>query len=598
MKKIAMWFCRLPLSLPQKFIGIFVLLCMIPMIIVMENSNQNYRKSLENSAANYVRQMTVEMTKKIDDSVLEMRAITLTPYLENSVAYVMQRADYLETQKAISAQFRLMANGCTTNKIYLFDSTGRVYGNMPYKSMRSDIQEQYESFKEVAYGANGRVVIRAMLGVEDNSGQFHNYITLVRSIKELDYYRQLGVIVVDVELDILDEPIQTLNENIGAVTRIVDEDGRIIYDSDNEKVGQLSEMKLPAMGEGGEIISWEALSDGEESLCFASGCQETDWKIIVSVPKRVVFQEAQNTIRIIRTIAYPVMGLAFFLFILLSLTITRPLKKLVLLLEEVQKENFDVQFHVRYNDEIAKVGRSFNFMVKRIRQLFTEVYATKLLYKQTELNALQSQINPHFIYNTLETISMYAVIHHVPVIYDFTQTFGQILRYSIRDINLPVALEQELNHVKNYVSLLECRFPGKYQLNIEVEEELKKVKVLKLMLQPLVENAISHGLENLKDGGTVTITAVKGQGQIIITVRDNGIGMSPEQLLQLQELLLHPDEIKEEVHIGLINVSRRLTLYYGESAHLSLQSEENKGTQVTILFRDEGREYYDKDCNS
>lgn len=584
MKKIADWLGHLPLSIPQKFIGAF-LICVIPIVMIIENSNQNYRRSLENSAKDYVKQITEGLVQEIDDIMLEMRAITLTPYLENSVAKVLRGTDSLETREAVNAQFRLMTSGRTTNNIYIFDSAGQVYGNKSYQFMRRDIEGQYEYYKELAYDANGRVVTKAMLGVEDNSGQTHDYITMVRSIKELDYYQQLGVIVVDMDMEIFDESVQAMNENWGALTRIVDEYGRIIYDSSNKRIGHHLVMELPDMEDNGRIVSWEASAEGEESICFASGFRENDWKIVVNIPKRVVFQEAEDTIRIIRTITFPAMGMAIILFILLSLTITRPLKKLILLLDEVQKGNFSVQFHVKYNDEIAKVGRSFNFMVKRIQQLFTEVYAAKLLYKQTELNALQSQINPHFIYNTLETISMYAVIHHVPVIYDFTQTFSQILRYSIRDINLPVPLGQEIEHVKNYVTLLDCRFPGKYKLDINVPKELQTVKVLKLMLQPLVENAISHGLENLEEGGVVTITAVKEQEQVIITVRDNGIGMSRERLSQVKDYLLHPNETEEESHIGLFNVSRRLALYYGESAQLSIESRQNEGTQVTILFQ-------------
>ena len=233
----------------------------------------------------------------------------------------------------------------------------------------------------------------------------------------------------------------------------------------------------------------------------------------------------------------------------------------------------------------SKVGKSFNFMVRKIRQLIKEVYATKLLYKQTELNALQSQINPHFIYNTLETISMYSVIYHVPEIYDFTQTFGQILRYSIRDINLPVTLQQELIHVKNYVDLLECRFPGKYKLEINVPEALEKLQMLKLTLQPLVENSIGHGLENLENGGTITISAFESEdNEILISVKDNGVGIPAEKLKEIRDHLLHSESLEEEEHIGLLNISRRLTLYYGEAASLTIHSEENNGTEVLIRF--------------
>ena len=584
MKKIKNWFLKLPLSIPQKFIAVFILLCLIPMLIITEIANQNYRWSLENSSKNYVIQVSEEIVKRIDGSIMEMQAITMTPYLENSAAHILMEDDYLNTLKAVNSQFRLMKSGRSNSNIYIYDSKGQVFGSMPYKSMREDIQEQYEYFKDLAYEANGCVVMREMLGVKDNSGQTHDYITIIRSIKELDRFRQVGVVVVDTDIGLFNDPIQTLDKNTGGTTCIMDGNGRIIYDSNHSKIGTKFSLTSPELPEDGGIISWETVVDGQDSLCFTSGFQESDWKMVVTIPKKVLFQEVESTIGLIRSITLSAMTLAAVFFILLSLNITKPLKKLVLLLGEVQQENFDVQFHVKYNDEVSKVGQSFNFMVQKIRQLIKEVYATKLLYKQTELNALQSQINPHFIYNTLETISMYSVIHHVPEIYDFTQTFGQILRYSIRNINLPVTLGQELDHVKNYINLLDYRFPGKYKLEIDVPEKLEKIQMLKLTLQPLVENAIGHGLENLENGGTIIISAFEVDGTVIISVKDNGKGICAEKLKEIQDHLCHSDELEESEHIGLLNISKRLTLYYGEAASLTLQSQENVGTEVCIRF--------------
>lgn len=378
MKKINNWFLKLPLSIPQKFIGVFVLLCLIPMLVITEIANQNYRCSLENSAENYVIQVSEEIRKRIDEGILEMQAITMTPYLENSAAHALMEDDYLNTLEAVNAQFRLMKSGRNSSNIYIFDSKGQVFGSMPYKSMRSDIQSQYEYFQNLAYEANGRVVMREMLEVSDHSGATHNYITLIRSIKELDRYRQVGVVVVDTDIGLFNDPIQTLDENTGGTTCIVDGCGRIIYDSDSRRIGTNLTLTPPELPGSGEIVSWEAADDGDDSLCFVSGFQQSDWRMVVTIPKTVLFQEADNTIRLIRSITFPAMILAILFFILLSLNITRPLKKLVLLLDEVEQENFDVQFHVKYNDEVSKVGKSFNFMVRKIRQLIKEVYATKL----------------------------------------------------------------------------------------------------------------------------------------------------------------------------------------------------------------------------
>ena len=245
-------------------------------------------------------------------------------------------------------------------------------------------------------------------------------------------------------------------------------------------------------------------------------------------------------------------------------------------------EDGDFTNHVRLEtrDEVGRLANSYNSLIDRINSLIKEVYLERINANELELQMLQSQINPHFLYNTLESISMMATINDDDITADMAASLGSILRYSISDLNLPVSLGDEVNHVKQYFSLQEYRFKNQYRLETDIEPSLLSLQTPKLMLQPIVENAIYHGMSTVRSGGLIRITGErKGRGVYEIRVTDNGAGIPAEKLESLNDYINEKNENFSS--IGLRNVNRRIKLFCGENAGVTVSST-GGNTVVTI----------------
>ncbi|MNN28257.1 Sensor histidine kinase YpdA [compost metagenome] len=250
-------------------------------------------------------------------------------------------------------------------------------------------------------------------------------------------------------------------------------------------------------------------------------------------------------------------------------------------MKHVQRGNLGVSLNPKYNDEIGLLGSQFNRMITRIKDLLEEVSLTEKRKQKADMRALQSQINPHFIYNTLESIRMLAESNEDPRVAELTYLLGLQMRYSIVRSEATVTIAEELEHVRNYFQLLQIRFPGKFELIIDVPDIFHDLPVLKLVFQPIVENAVFHGLEKKVGPGLLTISAWNEEDTAIFSVADNGVGMDQETLLALNHSLRTSDT-GEKFGIGLRNVNERICLHYGHSYGLQVESAPGVGTVVTL----------------
>ena len=251
-------------------------------------------------------------------------------------------------------------------------------------------------------------------------------------------------------------------------------------------------------------------------------------------------------------------------------------------MKKVEAGDFDIQVESKTHDEIGMLIQSFNYMVSRLRQLIMEVYQQKLAQKNAELTALQAQINPHFLYNTLDSINWMLIEKGEWEISDVVVSLGDILKYSLHGEEMLVLFEEELKYIESYLCIQKNRLEDRLTVQIEIDEEAKLCFVPKLILQPIVENAILHGIEKKKEMGRIQIQAIVREGTLEIRVTDDGIGMQPDRLMRFRESIMS-DEISGK-HIGMRNVHRRIQLHFGEAYGLKIDSEWQKGTTVTILL--------------
>jgi two-component system sensor histidine kinase YesM len=270
----------------------------------------------------------------------------------------------------------------------------------------------------------------------------------------------------------------------------------------------------------------------------------------------------------------------------LSHQITLPLNNLMRKMSRVELGDFNQRMEYAGRNEIGRLSRMYNHMLDSITRLIREVYESKLAEKNAQLSALHAQINPHFLYNTLNVMKSISRLRGIEEVAEISESLAGLFQYSMKNLHLPVTLGEEIEHIHNYFNIQQHRFGSRFELRCDITAELLRSRILKLTVQPLVENAVNHGLRRMKAGGRITIWAVQDDGILNVTVADNGEGIPEEKLQQLRTRFgtsLEQKEYKEVPHgIGLQNIHQRIQMFYGETYGLAILSKPGEGTTVML----------------
>jgi two-component system sensor histidine kinase YesM len=266
--------------------------------------------------------------------------------------------------------------------------------------------------------------------------------------------------------------------------------------------------------------------------------------------------------------------------VVISNTLSRPIKRLEFYMKEIEKGNFDIRADIKSTNEIGLLSKRFNIMIGKIRELMNQIVVEQEFKRKSDLKALQAQINPHFLYNTLDSIVWMAEGNKQEEVVTMTVALGKLLRASIGRGDELIPIKAEIEHITSYLTIQKMRYKTKLDFQIDVDEEILHCKTLKLILQPLVENCIYHGIKNKIGTGIIRITGKMIEDHIILKVSDNGIGMEPLQLARI----FSQDYRMDNNGVGVTNVNERLKLYFGGQFGLSFTSIIDRGTEVTICI--------------
>lgn len=312
------------------------------------------------------------------------------------------------------------------------------------------------------------------------------------------------------------------------------------------------------------------------------------------------YNEVNSNINALANFSILIVGIilviSFSLTILFSHIFTKRIHLLIGKMKRVEAGDLDITSVIEGEDEVGLLDRRFNSMASRLKNVINENYIQKLEKREAELSALQLQINPHFLYNTLESISAIAAINNCYDICSISQKLGDMFRYNINSIkNEFVFLKDEINHIKNYIYIQEVRFEGRFEVRYNIPETFMNCRILKFILQPVVENSLSHGLEGKAGKGTITISAEAHENILYLMVKDDGVGMSPERVEQLNTYFNQTDiKANERIRrgIGLKNVDSRIKMVNGNAFGVTIKSQPEAGTLVviTLPFYKEDRE--------
>lgn len=367
---------------------------------------------------------------------------------------------------------------------------------------------------------------------------------------------------------------------------IVDGGGMVISHSDKRLLGSnlsgQSYIRDVLAQDRGQLILDRPNEGGDKTIVNFRTLPLTGWKLIHTVPYDAVFKEINQ----IRRTNFLILGVILAVFIGITVTIsariTGPLKLLSRKMTTLEEKEFAGTLAVKGTSEVAGLIHTFNEMVRRIRELLNKLKAEYEQKEEMRFRLLQSQIKPHFILNTLNNIKWMAYIKQANEVGEMVSSLGAILEASIgRDEDF-IPLRRELEYIRNYVILQKLKYNEKLQLEIDVDERLLDCRVIKFLLQPIVENSIYHGIDQKAGTGTIRIAArATERGELAIAVADDGLGMSGEALQALRDKLEEPPD-RPSASVGLRNIHQRIRLHYGEAYGLSVESEEGSGTLVEL----------------
>jgi len=326
-----------------------------------------------------------------------------------------------------------------------------------------------------------------------------------------------------------------------------------------------------------------ALKDGvyiqKDVIYSVKSSQENPWKVVgVSYTDELVQQKIWKALKTIAISALLCMSIAWFIIQIFSNKVSKPVKQLVQDMKEFEKN----AEHYRYQsikgiDEVQMLSESFAHMVIIIQQLMEKVKEEEITLRKAELKALQTQINPHFLYNTLDSIQWMCEREDREKAVQMVSALAKFFRISISKGHELITIENEIEHAKNYLIIQKFRYSNQFAFHFDIEESVLSYYCNKIILQPLIENAIIHGMDAAIEDGVITIRAEETKEAICLVVEDNGTGMTDEQLRNI----LHCDGNKD-YGIGLKNVNDRIHIYFGEQYGVFLESEMDEGTKVTI----------------
>jgi sensor histidine kinase YesM len=314
-------------------------------------------------------------------------------------------------------------------------------------------------------------------------------------------------------------------------------------------------------------------------------------KVIAFIP----VDELMPKIDQLRSISYLLFGAAFLISAVLigmiSVGMTRRLSELSFRMKRVHKDNFQSFVVVKGKDEVAQLGEMFNLMVKRLGQLISEVYQAEIdrkeqayRTKEVELYALQTQINPHFLFNVLNMIRGKLLVAGERDTAKVVGLLAKSFRMMLKSGGQMTRLAEEIDFVDNYLQIQQYRFGHKFTYSIDIPKDRMEVSIPKLILQPLVENAISHAIELNPNESKIWVTGETVEDRLLLTVGDDGLGIPAERLAEIEIWLAEQDSLSTDSHIGLRNVHARLKYLYGDEYGIRISSVEGEGTTITLMI--------------
>lgn len=464
------------------------------------------------------------------------------------------------------------------SSVYIFDTSGNEYsvGNQDdLKFIPEKIQDAvwYNS----VLGKKGSYILSLNGGGAFSHAPDDNFISMIRLVRDINTTEALGVLIINISENTFKDSFANITNNYMTDVTIFDQNNQSIIKSNGVDIGKANLSELFEKQKQGFLIR-----DVNNTECLLSYLLEDryGWKIVSVMPVK----ELSNETSVPGLIGFAIIMinsvLLFVGTVFTSRMITIPIKKLLKSMKGVEKGEFKEVNIKAGKDELGQLRDGYNIMIREIQNLIKRVITEQKVKRKAELNVLQAQIRPHFLYNTLDSINSLALMGETTSVCDLVEALGNYYRISLSKGKEVITIGQEIVMVKNYLKIQKMRYPDLFEAHFILDEKCNSYKILKLVLQPLVENSLYHGLRNKAGGGAITLKTEHLADCIRITIEDDGIGMSEEFI----EQILGDNTGANDASFGLKGTIERLSIFYGNEDCFQIESNVGIGTRITILI--------------
>lgn len=410
---------------------------------------------------------------------------------------------------------------------------------------------------------------------------YNNGIILTRRIHNRDTLEKMGTLVIILKESFFDEIFNNMHDNREFM--ILSENGKQICGfaekSGNDTVSETYGKYIS--GKNGHYINRKS----KELVCFVS-LKNTTWNVISVIPLKTLYKDVNRVNGYI--MFFGLFGCAVLIVInkFFADSIEKPIAGLVKKMEIFKKENVLDTVVSERNDEIGYLEHNFNDMAQHLKNVIKTMYLERISRKNAYIKALQAQINPHFIYNTLENISWTARMNNDAEVSDMIATLARLMEVNFRKKEKQVSIEDEVSYIENYYKIIKFRFGDEVTFRYDISPETRQIKIPTLIIQPLVENSVNHGIRKTRRKGIVLIKTYIDKENAIIEVIDNGVGIDGERLDEINDRLGKSLEegMNETDNIGIVNTSNRIKLCYGEEYGLEISTCEGHFCKITMCI--------------
>lgn len=574
----------------------FSVLMVFAMLIFLLIALDFTRQTIYENSTNYTSQIIKQVNYDIDAYIDYMENISSVIAKSSDVPRYLfdtnqSAEDEAESRERILTQFAtIMESRDDIYNIAAVANNGRYVLNRGVEELTEYIDIQKLDWYQAAMNAKSGIAVSSSHVQNAIKSSYQWVITLSRALLNNQTGEREGVFFVDLNYSAISDLCN--NNSIGnqGYIFILDQEGNVIYHPKQQLLygGLLTEHIEEIMAS--ESSSLEAEEGGKSKLYTMSRSDKTGWTVVGAVSTTELMKNSKRAQFLYFLVAAGILVGVIVISSMLSRAITKPLRELKDSMGMVEQGRFDkANVSIRANNEIGSLSKSFNLMTERIHTLMEQNVYEQQQKRKSEIRALQAQINPHFLYNTLDSIIWMSEAGQNEEVVLMTSALARLLRQSISDDKEQVTVEKEIEYVRSYLTIQKMRYKDKLEYSIDISPKIRYTRIIKFALQPLVENAIYHGLKYKETKGNLVIRGIARGARAYISISDDGVGMDGETL---QHIFDQKDSDERINGVGIPNVQKRLQLNYGADYGIRYTSKKGQGTTATVIIPLDGGDEY------